>query len=81
MLIERWRQGVQHDQAAQFAGLPATGARDDPAVSTGFRSAPAGANGLCSIMNSGTTNGGGSRTRRATPTAIRVATATMRMPR
>ena len=29
-------------------------------ISTGFRSAPAGANGLCSNMRSGTTNGGGS---------------------
>ena len=51
-------QGVQHDQAAQLAGLPAAGTRGDLAVFTGFRSAPPGGNGLCSNMRSGTTNGG-----------------------
>ena len=49
---------VQHDPAAQLAGLSAAGTGGGPAVSTGFRYAPAGENGLCSNIGSGTTNGG-----------------------
>ena len=34
VLIERWRQGVQHDPAAQLAGLPATRSAGDSACSS-----------------------------------------------
>ena len=52
------RKLLRVSATAQRAGLSATGARSDPAIAAGFRSAPPGGNGPGADMRGGTTFGG-----------------------